>query len=108
MRTLTLRSGHTRELPRYRRLIEDTAEELSFIGGTVRDKAADGAPLAGIEVAVKGTGLFDTTDHQGRFTLGSLPSGQYTLVAWPPEGKPKEMPIRISVPVEEGNYDLEI
>lgn len=114
VRTLTLRSGQSNTLPRYQRLIEETREELSFIGGTVRDTAQDGAPVAGIEVAIKGTGLFDTTDEQGRFTLGSLPRGQYTLVAWPPEGKPKEKKIAVPVigddgkPVTDGDYDLEI
>lgn len=114
VRTLTLRSGQSNTLPRYRRLIEETRGELSFIGGTVRDKTQDGAPTAGIEVAIKGTGLFDTTDEQGRFTLGSLPRGEYTLVAWPPEGKPGEKRITVPVigddgkPVTDGDYDLEI
>lgn len=114
VRTLTLRSGQSNTLPRYQRLIEETRGELSFIGGTVRDTAQDGAPIGGIEVAIKGTGLFDTTDEQGRFTLGSLPRGEYTLVAWPPEGKPKEKRITAPVigedgkPVTDGNYDLEI
>jgi len=114
VRTLTLRSGQSSTLPRYQRLIEETRGELTFIGGTVRDTAQDGAPITGIEVAIKGTGLFDTTDEQGRFTLGSLPRGQYTLVAWPPEGKPKEKRITAPVigedgkPVTDGNYDLEI
>lgn len=114
VRTLTLRSGQSNTLPRYQRLIDETRGELSFIGGTVRDKAQDGAPIAGIEVAIKGTGLFDTTDEQGRFTLGSLPRGEYTLVAWPPEGKPKEKRITVPAitedgkPATDGNYDLEI
>jgi hypothetical protein len=114
VRTFTLRSGQSSTLPRYQRLIEETRGELSFIGGTVRDKAQDGVPIAGIEVAIKGTGLFDTTDEQGRFTLGSLPRGQYTLVAWPPEGKPREKRIAVPVigddgkPVTDGDYDLEI
>jgi hypothetical protein len=114
VRTLTLRSGQSSTLPRHQRLIEETRGELSFIGGTVRDTAQDGAPIGGIEVAIKGTGLFDTTDEQGRFTLGSLPRGQYTLIAWPPEGKPKEKRITVPVigddgkPVTDGDYDLEI
>ena len=114
VRTLTLRSGQSFTLPRHQRLIEETRGELSFIGGTVRDKAQDGAPITGIEVAIKGTGLFDTTDEQGRFILGSLPRGQYTLVAWPPEGKPREKRITVPVigddgkPVTDGDYDLEI
>jgi hypothetical protein len=114
VRTLTLHTGQSQNLPRYPRLSKETRQELTLIGGTVWDRAEKGVPRSGIEVAVKGTGLFDTTDDQGRFTLGSLPRGQYTLVAWAPEGKPSEK--RIAVPVTgpdgalaaDGDYDLEI
>jgi hypothetical protein len=108
VRTLTLRTGQSITLPRRWRLVEETRAEMAFIGGTVRDKAQDGVPQAGIAVAIKGTGLFDTTDEQGRFTLGSMPPGEYTLVAWPPKGKPKEKKITITVPVKDSDYDVEI
>ena len=108
VRTFTFRSGQSVTLPRHQRLIDETRSELTFIGGTVRDTARDSAPLAGIEVAVKGTGLFDRSDEQGRFRLGGLLPGEYTLVAWPPEGKPQEKKIEITVPVEDGDYDLEV
>ncbi len=104
VRTLTYRFGQAAALPRYRQLAApDPLAEMAWIGGTVRAKSE---PQAGIEVAVKGTGLFTTTDTQGRFTLGSLPSGEYTLVAWPPEGKPREK--KVTVPAEDGDYDLEL
>lgn len=108
VRTLTLRTGQSITLPRRWRLVEETRAEMAFIGGTVRDRTQDGAPLAGIAVAIKGTGLFDTTDEQGRFTLGSMPPGEYTLVAWPPKGKPKEKKITITVPIEDSDYDIDI
>lgn len=114
VRTLTLHAGQTDTLPRHWRLMEGTREELSFIGGTVRDRTEDGTPMAGIEVAIKGTGWFDTSDEQGRFTLGGLPRGEYTLVAWPAKGKPKEKKIVVPAvdeagkPATDGNYDLEI
>ena len=69
-------------------------------------KAPELKPLAGIDVAIKGTGLFAKTDEQGRYTLGSLPTGEYTLVSWPLKGKPNEK--KIAVPAQDGNYDLEI
>jgi hypothetical protein len=105
VRTLTFRMGQPVSLPRQRRLSE-IETEMIFIGGTVRSKAAGQDPLPGIDVAVKGTGLFDRTNEQGRFTLGSLPAGEYTLVAWPPEGKPGEK--KIAVPAKDGDYDLEL
>jgi hypothetical protein len=62
--------------------------------------------MTGIDVAIKGTGLFAKTDDQGRFALGSIPPGEYTLVVWPPKGKPGEK--AVTVPAVDGNYDLEI
>jgi hypothetical protein len=70
--------------------------------------------VAGAQVAIKGTGLVASTDEQGRFQLGRLPGGEYTLVAWPTEGKPKEKRITVPVigedgrPARDGDYDLEI
>jgi hypothetical protein len=77
---------------------------LFTIGGLVHDKAANGPPQAGIQVAIKGTGLFSTTDAQGRYVLNGLASGEHTLVAWPADGKPFEK--KIFVPSSEGSYDL--
>jgi hypothetical protein len=83
---------------------------MSFIGGTIRAKGKEGTPLSGLQVAVKGTGFTTTTDSEGRFRLGSLLPGDYTLVVWPEEGKPKEKPIKITVPIagDAGEYDLEL
>ncbi len=105
VRTLIFRLGQPVGLPQQTRLGE-LETEMAFIGGTVRSKGAGHAPLPGIDVAIKGTGLFDRSDEQGRFTLGSMPSGEYTLVAWPPEGKPSEK--KIAVPAGDGNYDIEL
>jgi hypothetical protein len=81
--------------------VEGTAEELVYIGGVV---AKEGKPQAGIEVAIKGTGLFSVTDARGRFTLGGFAPGDYTLVAWQAKGKPKEK--KVSVP--SGNCDIDL
>ena len=35
--------------------------------------------IDGVKVTVQGTGLTFYTDSQGRFTIPSLPAGQYTL-----------------------------
>jgi hypothetical protein len=109
VRTFSLRAGQADELPRYQRLVDDgVAVEMSFIGGTIREKTKDGDPLEGIQVAIKGTGLFTTTDREGRFHLGGLRAGDYTIVAWPEKGKPKEKKVKITVPIEDGDYDLEL
>jgi hypothetical protein len=105
IRTRTLLTGQSSDLPRSR-ISNATREEREVIGGKVTESGRDGAPLSGIDVAVKGTGLFTKTDPEGRFVLGSLPPGTYTLVAWPTQGKPKEK--RIRIPEKEGNYDMTI
>jgi hypothetical protein len=106
VRTFVMRTGQSTSLPRYNRLDEGGADpEMTFIGGTIR-QSKDHTPQPNIEVAIKGTGWIDKTDEQGRFALGSLPPGDYTLIAWPSQGKPKEK--KISVPTGEGNYDLEL
>jgi len=105
--TFTLRSGQASALPHAEGLVEQTQSDLVYIGGTVWDKAQAGAPQAGISVAIKGTGWLSTSDEQGRFTLGGLPAGRYTLVAWPPEGKPREKKINVP-PAAAGEYDLEV
>jgi hypothetical protein len=108
--TLRLHSGQAEALPKSQRLVEGTRSEMIDIGGTVRDRAQDGLPLSGIEVAVKGTGLFTKSDEEGRFILGSLSPGEYTLVAWPTREEPGMKPIerQISVPAKQGDYDIEI
>jgi hypothetical protein len=105
VRTLIFRMGKSTTLPQQAKL-DAIESEMAFIGGTVRGKAPDNAPIPGIDVAIKGTGLFDKTDEMGRFTLGSLPTGEYTLIAWPHEGKPREK--KITIPATDGDYDLEL
>lgn len=109
VRTLIFRSGQRSDQPRKPDLQANTQSEFVDIGGTVfRDKKA-GKPFAGIDIAIKGTGLFTKTDSQGRFILGSLPPGDYTLVAWSAEGKPHQKNIHISAQgnQEDHDYDLE-
>jgi hypothetical protein len=94
-------------LPVYEEFDEDGfSTELTYIGGTIRSKNDGGQPLSGLQVAIKGRGWFDQTDEDGRFTLGGMPAGDYTLVVWPDKGKPKEK--KISVPAKAGDYDLEL
>jgi hypothetical protein len=107
VRTLILRAGKSSSLPIYRAFDNAEADyEFNYIGGTVRSKDNDGEPMEGLSVAIKGTGLMDETDELGRFTLGGLSPGDHTLVIWPPKGKPKER--KISVPADDGNYDVDL
>jgi hypothetical protein len=107
VQTFTIRSGRSSRLPVYKEFDEDGfSSELIYVGGTVRSKTDGRQPLAGLEVAIKGRGWFDKTDEDGRFTLGGMPAGDYTLVVWPETGKPKEK--KISVPAAAGDYDLDL
>jgi len=112
VKTLTLRTGESLTLPHDWVLRPDAEPgEMVFIGGTVRDQLK-GAPQAGIDVALKGTGHIGKTDDQGNFIFRGLQPGDYTLVAWLPERKPGERPRfiekKITVPMRGGGYDLEI
>jgi hypothetical protein len=111
VRILTLRYGQAKDLPRRQQLLPDPKRvDKNIIGGVVRnkDKEQAGVPLAGIAVAIKGTGLFATTNKKGRFTLGTMPPGEYTLVAWPVEGKPIEKKITVPPKNKADSYDLEL
>lgn len=107
VQTFTVRYGPKNGSPGKPGLAPDeNRPDWHFIGGTVRSGGDEQTPLAGLNVAIKGTGFFTTTDDEGRFVLGSIPSGDYTLVAWPPEGRPVESAITIPLPDREGSYDL--
>ena len=104
--TRILRFGLSNTLPDYPVL--STAAgwvDMVTIGGTVRSKSGND-PVTGVEVAIKGTGLFATTDGQGRYSLGSVPPGQYTLVVWKPDGKVHQK--KVTIPNQDGNYDMEV
>ena len=77
VQTLTFRWGQAASLPRTQGL-DSVEADLTLIGGIVRTTDGTNSPLANMEVAVKGTGLFTKTDEKGRFTLGNLPPGEYT------------------------------
>jgi hypothetical protein len=106
VRTRILRFGLSNTLPDYPVLSKEAGwVDMVTIGGTVRTKTGDG-PLDGIEVAIKGTGHFSTTDSQGRYSLGSVPPGEYTLVVWKPDGKIVQK--KVTIPNQDGNYDMEV
>ncbi|MBN1248281.1 MAG: DUF4255 domain-containing protein [Anaerolineae bacterium] len=106
VRTRTFRLGQAQGLPYEPGLRPDADRvDMILIGGVIRDKT-DQKPLPGITVALKGTGYVTTTDAQGRYVLGSLAPGTYTLVVWTSGGRPKEKTIEI--PSEASTYDMEV
>lgn len=106
VRTRTLRFGPSTSLPDYPVLSTDAGwVDMVTIGGTIRSKSDD-KPVPGIDVAIKGTGFFASTDDLGRYRLGSVPPGQYTLVVWLSDGKAKQK--KVTIPNEDGNYDMEV
>jgi hypothetical protein len=107
VRSFTMQTGQSTSLPLLQEFDEGTAGfDLNYIGGIIRSKSGDGEPKTGLEVAIKGRGWFDVTDEDGRFRLGAMPPGSYTLVIWPEKGKPKEK--KITVPATDGDYNLVI
>ena len=109
VRSLTFRTGETRTLPQKETLWQQgLSQDMVYIGGTVLQKGKEDSlpplPIVGIQVAIKGSGLFSTTDERGKFSLGSLSPGEYILVGWLPDGKLIEK--KISVPTQSDGYDL--
>jgi hypothetical protein len=106
VRTFTFKAGQAFAPDRLQQLqAGGEAFGLVYIGGTVHEKGNGLNPLTGVQVAVKGTGMFTQSDSQGRFRLGGLLPGQYTLVAWMPDGKTViEKPV--TLPADEGDYDI--
>lgn len=95
-----MKTGETED-PRRVRIDPETAVTLYNIAGTVTE---NNNPQANITVALKNSGFVATTDQDGRYILGSLQEGEYTLVAWPKEGTPIEK--TISIPGT--GYDIEL
>jgi hypothetical protein len=86
----TFRVGRTGEGTQGK--LDSVAGEKAYIGGHV---IHNGEPVSGIRVTVKGSGYEDETNDEGRFRLGSFKHGNYTLIVWPEEGKPKEVEVAI-------------
>ncbi|HEY9076521.1 MAG TPA: Pvc16 family protein [Anaerolineaceae bacterium] len=103
VQTFDFRTGQALNLPRKTGLVPGTENQLIYIGGTLRKQ---GVPLPEIEVAIKGTGFFARTDPKGRYAFGSIPAGEYTLVAWVGDGKPVEK--KITVPTRGDNFDINL
>lgn len=104
-RTSSIQTGQA--APRSRAFTPGAANDPTYrIRGSVHPEGDLETPLVGYQVAMRGTGYVDTTDEKGEFNLGRLGAGEYTLVIWPPEGRPIEK--AIAVPASSGNYDLEI
>ena len=108
VRSFSMRTGQATGLPKLPGLDpEATQADRVTIGGQVRGKGKDKSPLAGIEVAIKGTGMLATSDAAGLYVLGSVEPGKYTLVAWPKEGKPVQKDVNVP-PTSEDDYDIEM
>lgn len=108
--TVTLATGQEAqpELLYDHKLAEDkVSARMNVIGGTVRSSSANGVSLAGIEIAIRETGLYTKTDAQGRFRFSGLLPAEYTLIARTTSGVLAEKAIRVPAPAN-ANYDLEI
>jgi hypothetical protein len=66
VRSLTFRAGQATS-PEREQSIQEGSEGLALVyfGGSILEKGNEQKPLAGIQVAVKGTGFFATTDQKG-------------------------------------------
>ncbi len=105
VRSFSVRTGQADALP-YRKDVPDEKvafEKISF-GGIVTNKGDE--PQAGLDVALEGTGFVGKTDAEGRYRLGAVEPGNYTLIVWPESGRPKKK--KVSSPAKDGDYNLKI
>ena len=85
-------------------LKEAGREDYFTIGGRVTDAA--GAGIAGASVVVVERGLAARTDAAGRYALGTLPAGTYTLRA---RAGSQDRSITVTVPAESGaSYNVQL
>jgi len=77
-------------------------EEITQIGGTVRDN--EGQPVAGAAVRVRERGITAITDEEGRYTFPNLSPGPYTFVV----SSEAVEPIEHEVVVLSHDYDLRV
>lgn len=109
VQTFTQKFGQADGLPDHPHLAV-VDQIILAVGGTVRRKETK-EPVAGVEVNLKGTGRVTTTDSQGRFRLGGMSPGSYTLVATAKDGTQVEHQIKLSEDQSDappGGYDLEL
>lgn len=79
-------------------------EDFFSIGGRVTD--AGGKPVAGASVSIVERGLAARTDAEGRYALGTLPAGSYTLRA---QSGSNAGSINVTVPASAGaSYNVQL
>jgi hypothetical protein len=72
---------------------QSTMEELTRIGGTVRD--GEGAPVAQAWVALPELGLWTATDPSGRYKFGRLRAGNFKILARAADGREAETTLTV-------------
>jgi hypothetical protein len=86
------------------KIIKETREESFLVGGQVTDRNA--TAVKGATVTLVGLGVTASTDREGRYVLGMMNPGSYTLQA-KTNGTTAEK--TITVPAERpDNYDVQL
>jgi hypothetical protein len=81
-------------------VISPPTRQIFFrVGGLVTD--ASNAPVAGAMVTLVGTGFVTQTEADGRYTLGSIPAGTYTLRA---ESGATTRDVTVTIPAPAGTH----
>jgi len=105
-RTFALDAGQTE--PRSGVITPGARDDTIYtVSGRITGSGADAPPLAGVQVAIRGTGFGAQSDADGRYRLRGLSAGAYTLVFWQAEGKPVEKEVQVP-PTANGAYDIQI
>lgn len=101
VRTRDLRFGHAVDLPRYQRLDEAAGQDRFWmVGGMVHGNG----DLEKVHLTLVERGQEVPVQPEGRFIIGNLEAGEYTLAVSAEGRKPSQH--KITVPSE--NYDVEM
>lgn len=102
VRTRELRFGQAAELPERERLAEPAkAERLWAVGGALYGEAL---PKEGVRLFLVERGLSVPVDPDGRFTIGNLEAGDYTLEVQAEGRRPRRR--KLTVPASD--YDVKL
>jgi len=101
VRTRDLRVGQAAELPLFQRLLEEAgADRFWMVGGALHGEG----PFESLSVTLVERGLKVSVQPDGRFIIGNLEAGDYTLEVLAEGRKPK----RTKITVPSTHYDVEV
>lgn len=95
----------TRQAPAAAYLIDRATIDFHFIAGTVRKELK---PQANLDIVIQGTNFGDKSDENGRYALGRLAPGQYTLIIAQDDEILQKRIITVPLTNKDDDYDIQL